>query len=173
MKSQRPQRQRRIVQLLKEQSITSQMQLVKLLRSSGVPATQATVSRDLEDLGAVKVRKDGKVTYALPTESKTPPSGDALRLILAESVLDLESSGNLVLIKTPPGHSGMVASAIDRAELEGIAGTVAGDDTIIVVCKQGVLPRRVEKRLRDLSGMLPISEIGNGRATSARGGGAG
>lgn len=152
------QRQRRIAHLLKEQRITSQMQLVKLLRSAGIPATQATVSRDLEDLGAVKVRKEGKVVYALPTEATQLPIGDALRLILAESVLELTSSGNLVLIKTPPGHTGMVASAIDRAELEGIAGTVAGDDTIIVVCNQGILPRKVERRLRDLAGMLPLSE---------------
>ncbi|MGH9194272.1 MAG: arginine repressor [Acidimicrobiia bacterium] len=159
-RAQRPQRHRRIVQLIKEQPITNQAQLVKLLRSLGVPATQATVSRDLEELGAVKVRKDGKVSYALPTEARSAPLGDALRLILAESVLDLESSGNLVLVKTPPGHAGMVASAIDRGGLEGIAGTVAGDDTIIVVCKQGVIPRRVEKRLRDLAGMLPNLEGG-------------
>lgn len=149
--------------------MTSQMQLVKLLRAIGVPATQATVSRDLEDLGAVKVRREGKVTYALPTETKGAPMGDALRLILAESVLDLESSGNLVLVKTPPGFAGMVAEGIDKGDLEGIAGTVAGDNTVIVVCKQGVLPRRVEKRLRDLAGMLPISEVGNGRSTTAGG----
>lgn len=150
------QRQRRIVHLVRESPITSQMQLVKLLRSAGFAATQATVSRDLDELGAVKVRRDGKVAYALPSEAAQAPVGDALRRLLAESVLNLESSGNLIVVKTPPGHAHMVASALDRAALEGVAGTVAGDDTIIVVCKQNVLPRRVEKRLRGLAEMLDL-----------------
>lgn len=147
-------RQRRIVQLIRHQAVTSQNQLVKLLRAAGYPATQATVSRDLDELGAVKVRREGKVAYALPSESVQAPVGDALRRMLAESVVDLESTGNVLVVKTPPGHAGMVASAIDRAEVEGIAGTVAGDDTILIVCKQGVLPRRVERKLRGLAEMI-------------------
>jgi transcriptional regulator of arginine metabolism len=147
-------RQRRIVQLIRRQPVTSQNQLVKLLRSAGLPATQATVSRDLDELGAVKVRREGKVAYALPSEEVRAPVGDSLRRVLSESVLELESTGNLLVVKTPPGHAHMVASAIDRSEIDGVAGTVAGDDTILVVCKQGVLPRRVERKLRQLAEMI-------------------
>jgi len=148
-------RQRRIIQLVRERPVTSQNQMVKLLRASGCPATQATVSRDLDDLGAVKVRRDGKVAYALPSETPAAPVGDALRRMLSESVIGLESTGNLVLVRTPPGHAGMVAGAMDRAAIEGVAGTVAGDDTVLVVCKQGVLPRRVERRFRSMVGAIP------------------
>jgi transcriptional regulator of arginine metabolism len=144
------QRQRRIIQLLRQQPITSQQQLVKLLRAAGHGSTQATVSRDLDELGAVKVRRNGKVAYAMPSDDSQAPVGDALRRILTEFVLEMESTGSLVVIKTPPGHAGMVASAIDRSSIEGIAGTVAGDDTIFVACKQNVLPRRVQRRLSAL-----------------------
>jgi transcriptional regulator of arginine metabolism len=147
------QRQRRIIRLLREQSVTSQNQLVRLLRAAGHPATQATVSRDLDELGAVKVRREGKVAYALPSDNAEIPLGDALRRVFAEFVLSIEATGNLLVVKSPPGHAGMVASAIDRAAVEGVAGTVAGDDTIFVVCKQGVLTRRVERRLRAMADM--------------------
>lgn len=162
-------RQRRIIQLVRERPVTSQDQMVKLLRSSGCPATQATVSRDLDELGAVKVRRDGKVAYALPSETPQAPVGDALRRMLSESVIGLESTGNLLLVRTPPGHAGMVAGAMDRAGIEGVAGTIAGDDTILVVCRQGVLPRRVERRLRSMVGAIPGLEPAaaqNGRATA-------
>ncbi len=148
-------RQRKIVGVLREMPVTSQTQLVKILRSAGYPATQATVSRDLDELGAVKVRRNGKVAYALPGDSSTVPAGDAYGRMFGDSILELESSGNLVVVKTPPGHAGMVGGALDRIGIEGVAGTVAGDDTIIVVCKQGVMARKVERRLRSLVQALP------------------
>lgn len=148
-------RQRQIVRLIREKPVTSQTQLVKILRASGYQATQATVSRDLDELGAVKVRRDGKVAYALPGESVTVPAGDAFGRMFSESILDLESTGNMVVVKTPPGHAGMVGGALDRIGIDGVAGTIAGDDTILVVCKAGVLPRKVEKRLRSLVEALP------------------
>jgi transcriptional regulator of arginine metabolism len=148
-------RQRRIVGLLRQMPVTSQTQLVKMLRGSGFPVTQATVSRDLDELGAVKVRRDGKVVYSLPSESVAVPAGDAVSRMFSESVLGLESTGNLVVVKSPPGHAGMVAGAMDRLEIEGVAGTIAGDDTILVVCKQGVMARKVERRLRAMVESLP------------------
>lgn len=157
------QRQRRIVQLIKDVPVTSQNQLVKLLRNAGCPATQATVSRDLDELGAVKVRREGKVAYALPTHAPDVPSSDALIRMLTESVLALESTGNLLLLKTPPGHAGMVAGALDRGSVEGVAGTVAGDDTVLIVCKQGVMPRRVERQLRAMADSLPGIEAATRR----------
>jgi len=151
------QRQRRIAQLLAERGVTSQRELVGLLAATGNPATQATVSRDLEELGAFKVRRNGRVVYALPSPpppgSPPGPGGESLRRLLAGSVGDVETSGNIVIVHTPPGHAGMVASAIDGVAVEGIAGTVAGDDTILVVCRNGVPGRVVEGRLRGLAGL--------------------
>lgn len=148
-------RQKRIAQLIRSRSVTSQEQLVKMLHSEGLDATQATVSRDLEELGAVKVRMGGKIVYSLDPDA-IPAQPDSLKRTLNAYVDQIESSANLVVLKTPPGHAGVVASALDRAMIEGIAGTVAGDDTILVVCSQGVLGRRVEKKLRGMIESLPV-----------------
>jgi transcriptional regulator of arginine metabolism len=153
----KPERQRRIARLLAEHAVTSQQALVGLLAATGQPATQATVSRDLEELGAYKVRRNGHTVYALPpttTPGTLPgPGGDSLRRLLAGSVGGTEASGNLVVVHTPPGFAAMVAAAIDRAGVEGIAGTVAGDDTILVVSRQGVPAETVELRLRRMAGL--------------------
>lgn len=146
-------RQRRIVRLLEERPVASQNELAVLLRAAGYRATQATVSRDLEELGVVKVRRDGHVVYALASSEDAPSPTDALSLALVASVLGIETSGNLIVVHTPPGHAHMVASALDSALFDGVAGTVAGDDTILVVVRQGVRPRDVEQRLRSLAGM--------------------
>lgn len=147
-------RQRRIARLLAQHAVGSQSELVELLASGGPAATQATVSRDLEELGAVKIRRGGKVVYALPS-SDVPgtlarPGGDALRRLLAESVGSVEATGNLVVVRTPPGHAAMVAGAIDQSSFDGVAGTVAGDDTILVVCREGVEAGAVAARLAGL-----------------------
>jgi len=153
----KPERQRRIARLIAEGAVTSQQELVELLAATGQPATQATVSRDLEELGAYKVRRNGQVVYALPptaaSGSVPGPGGDSLRRLLRDSVGGTEASGNIVIVHTPPGFAGMVASAVDRAAVDGIAGTVAGDDTILVVCRQGVPARTVELRLRQMAGL--------------------
>jgi transcriptional regulator of arginine metabolism len=140
------QRQASIARYLAEMGVTSQQELVSLLARAGQPATQATISRDLEELGAIKVRRNGHVVYALPA----PPPSAGAGPVLASSVAGVESSGNLVIVHTPPGHAGMVASMIDREALEGVAGTVAGDDTILIVCREGTPARGVEGRLRQL-----------------------
>ncbi len=134
-------RQHLVARLLEEHAVTSQPQLVELLAAEGVQATQATVSRDLEELGAVKVRLprvDGQV-YAiaeLPHQQVAPL--DHLRRVLGEWVVDLAVSGNLVVVRTPPGSAHVVASALDRTGLEGMVGTVAGDDTILVVADEAL-----------------------------------
>lgn len=163
-------RRRAIARLLDERDIGSQHELVGLLAAAGLPATQATVSRDLDEMGAVKLRRNGRVVYALagaPPGSLPGPGGDALRRLLADSVGDLESSGNLVVVHTPPGFAAMVASAIDRAGVEGIAGTVAGDDTILVVCRQQVPARQVEERLRETAGLGQVARSEKQRGTAS------
>jgi transcriptional regulator of arginine metabolism len=149
------QRQLRITQLLTEHPVTSQTQLVELLADGGIDATQATVSRDLEELGAIKVRvAGGDTVYAipeLPAEHFVP--NEHLRRVLGEWLADVASSGNLAILRTPPGSAHVVASALDRAGLPGMIGTVAGDDTLLVVAAEGVTGAELATTLRDLAGL--------------------
>jgi transcriptional regulator of arginine metabolism len=151
----KPQRQHRVARLLAEHAVTNQTQLVELLAADGVAATQATVSRDLDELGAVKVRVPGGATvYAipeLPMERHVPE--DTLRRVLGEFVVDVAHSGNLVVLRTPPGSAHVVASALDRTGLRGVVGTVAGDDTLIVVVAEQVGGARLAAQMRDYAGL--------------------
>jgi len=147
-------RQHVITGLLAEHTVTSQPQLLELLAGAGVEATQATVSRDLDELGAVRVRLpgvDGQV-YAiaeLPTNQVAPI--EHLRRVLGEWVVDLGASGNLVMLRTPPGSAHVVASALDRTGLEGMLGTVAGDDTVLVIADHVDGGELLAERIRELS----------------------
>ncbi|HEU5002371.1 MAG TPA: ArgR family transcriptional regulator [Actinomycetota bacterium] len=159
MTGSKTERQQRIARLLAEGGVSSQGELVGLLASAGQVATQATVSRDLEELGAVKVRRHGRVVYALPGSPAivAPPGDGALRRLPPGLVSEMEAAGNLVVVHTPPGCAGMVAAVIDGGSLDGVAGTVAGDDTILVVCRQGTPVSAVEATLRLLAEGSPQS----------------
>jgi transcriptional regulator of arginine metabolism len=151
----KPQRQHRIARLLADQAVTSQAHLVELLAAEGVAATQATVSRDLEDLGAIKVRvAGGESAYAipeLPTNQRAPE--DHLRRVFSDWVVEVGHSGNLVVLRTPPGSAHVVASALDRSALPSVLGTVAGDDTLLVVVAEGSGGAAVARELSDLAGL--------------------
>jgi len=151
----KPQRQHRIAKLLAEQAVTSQAHVVDLLAADGVRATQATVSRDLDDLGAIKVRMPGGETvYAipeLPIEQRAPE--DHLRRVFGDWVVEVGHSANLVVLRTPPGSAHVVGSALDRAGLPEVLGTVAGDDTLIVVVTEAAGGANVAKQLSDLAGL--------------------
>ena len=151
----KPQRQHRILRILEEQPISSQAQLVQLLEGEGVVATQATVSRDLEELGAVKVRiPGGTMAYAIPEHGRDRGgSDDHLRRLMSDFVLDVAHSANIVVLRTPPGSAHVVASALDRASLGDVLGTVAGDDTLLVVCTESVGGAAVAGRLAELAGL--------------------
>ncbi len=148
------QRQHRIAELLAQEQVTSQATLVELLAGLGVIVNQATVSRDLEELGAIKVRlPGGESVYAIPElpRSQIAPE-DHLRRVLSDWVVETDRSGDLVVVRTPPGSAHVVASAIDRNGLADVLGTVAGDDTILVIGR----PRRgaaVQRRLTELAGL--------------------
>lgn len=151
------QRQHRIVEILADHAVASQDELVVLLADAGVAATQATVSRDLEDLGAVKVRVGGGASiYAIPDHphDQVVPS-DHLRRVFGEWVLGATPSGNLVVVRTPPGSAHVVASAIDRAGLDHVIGSVAGDDTIIVVAAEGTPGVDLANEFLQLAGLGP------------------
>lgn len=149
------QRQQRIARLLETRAVTSQGQLVELLAEDGIVATQATVSRDLDALGAVKVRVPGGDTvYAIPQLAKDQGAPEEhLRRVLGDWVAEVDRSGNLVVVRTPPGSAHVVASALDRAGLPGIIGTVAGDDTILVVASERAGGATVARRLSELAGL--------------------
>lgn len=135
----------RIGELLEAAPVASQTELGRLLADSGVAVTQATVSRDLEELGAVKVRTLAGTAYALPPEGQprqgTSEAVDArLGRLLEELLVSAEATGGLVVLRTPPGGAHLLGSALDRAGLPDVAGTVAGDDTVLLVTRTPALP---------------------------------
>lgn len=148
-------RQQLIAKVIGEHAVSSQPQLVELLAARGVRATQATVSRDLDDLGAVKVRLPGGDTvYAIPElPHERIASFDQLRRVMGEWVADVRASGNLVVVRTPPGCAHVVGSALDRSGLPGLLGTVAGDDTLLCVAEQEIGGSGLARRLLELAGL--------------------
>jgi transcriptional regulator of arginine metabolism len=149
------QRQHCIGRLLAEHTIVNQARLVELLADAGFDATQATVSRDLDELGAVKVRvSGGESVYAipeLPHERRLPD--DHLRRVFSDWVVDVGVNAPMVVLRTPPGSAHVVASAIDRSGRTDVLGTVAGDDTILLVVAAGVVASELAAELRDLAGL--------------------
>lgn len=148
-------RQQTIVRLIGQHEVTSQGHLVSLLAEHGISATQATVSRDLDDIGAVKVRVPGGATvYAVPEfePDRLAPS-EQLRRVMGEWVADVARSGDIVILRTPPGCAHVVGSALDRSGLDGLLGTVAGDDTLLCVAAEHVGGTTLASLLRELAGL--------------------
>ena len=145
----KPQRQHRIQRLLEENAVSTQEQLVDLLSADGVVATQATVSRDLEDLGAMKVRvPGGETVYAVPAMPRDAVAPDEhLRRVCSEWVVEVSHSHNIVVLRTPPGSAHVVGSALDRAGLPEVLGTVAGDDTLLLVAAESTTGQSVAHRI--------------------------
>lgn len=138
-------RHARIVELIRTRPVHSQTELADLLAASGIQVTQATLSRDLEELGAVKLRgSDGAPAAYLVPEEGTPPLRPAeqaparLVRLLRELLTGADASGNLVVLRTPPGAAQFLASALDRSGLPDVIGTIAGDDTILVVARESM-----------------------------------
>jgi transcriptional regulator of arginine metabolism len=149
------QRQYLVAKLIEAQAVPNQAALVELLAADGVAATQATVSRDLDELGAIKVRMPGGETAyaipALPKEQLAPE--DHLRRVFGDWVVEVAHSDNLVVVRTPPGSAHVVGSALDRSGMPGVLGTVAGDDTILVVVAADLGGEAMAQRLGELAGL--------------------
>lgn len=135
-------RQARIVAILSSAAVRSQSELAGLLAGDGIEVTQATLSRDLEELGAVKLRgaEGGIGVYVVP-EDGSPVRGMSggtgrLSRLLSELLVATDATGNLAVLRTPPGAADYLASAIDRAALPYVVGTIAGDDTIFVAARE-------------------------------------
>jgi transcriptional regulator of arginine metabolism len=129
-------RQHLITELLDENEVSTQLQLQRLLETRGVDVTQATISRDLDRLGVMRVRRHGRLVYALPEEADPP--GDPLgQVVLALGLVrTMEASGNLLVLRTGPANAHPVAIAFDNASLPEVIGTIAGDDTIALVARE-------------------------------------
>jgi len=148
----RNRRQRLIADLLRAEPIASQEEVTERLSAQGFAVTQATISRDLDQLGAVKVKSGGIFRYMLP-EAIGDKAWAAGRLgrILADWVQSIEASGNLLVLRTPPGSAHVVAHAVDQARLDDVAGTIAGDDTLFVAVRAAVAADAVAERFRRLA----------------------
>jgi transcriptional regulator of arginine metabolism len=140
-------RQRAIADLIRGNTLSSQEELADRLGSLGFAVTQATISRDLEQLGAVKVRRDGQLSYALPEDGRNGP-GPRLAAVFRDWVRSVEPAGTLVVIKTPPGSAHLVGVVLDQSELAEIAGTICGDDTIFVACRAARQANALSSKLR-------------------------
>lgn len=142
------QRQRMIADWLREHRVGSQEELVARLSLAGITATQATVSRDLLEIGAVRLKRAGSIRYVMPDQVEAGHAATKLDRLLAEWVDAIIPAGNLLVLKTPPGSANLVANALDAAGLEEVAGTLAGDDTIFVAITDGTNPNAVANLLQ-------------------------
>lgn len=140
-------RQKKILELIQQRVISTQDELVEVLFQEGLNVTQATVSRDIKELGLIKVLVGNETyKYALPLEQANIPES-RLRFILQEFVISWQDSENLIVIKTPPGNAHAVASVLDNAQWDEVIGTIAGDDTILLIIKNREDVTKVLKRI--------------------------
>lgn len=129
--------------IIRGEHVASQESLSERLREAGHDVTQATVSRDLEALGATRGKRDGRPAYLLPDT----PGDPALARILGEWRLSIEPAGNLLIMRTRPGSAHVVGAALDQAAVEGIAGTIAGDDTLFIAISDGFSSAEIARKL--------------------------
>ncbi|MFC0220850.1 arginine repressor [Nocardioides zeicaulis] len=154
-------RHQRIVDIVTSQPVRSQTELAQLLADHGVRVTQATLSRDLDELDAVKVRgTDGALVYAVPGEGgdrsaqaprESAAGRERLARLCAELLVSAEASANLVVLRTPPGAAQFLASAFDKADLGDVLGTIAGDDTLLVIGRDPQGGDALAQRFLDLA----------------------
>jgi transcriptional regulator of arginine metabolism len=150
-------RQGRIIELVSQRAIRSQSELAKLLAVEGIETTQATLSRDLDELGAVKLRgaDGGASVYVIPEDGSPVRAveGGTSRLarLLGELLVSSDASANLAVLRTPPGAAHFLASALDRAALHDVVGTIAGDDTIVIVAREPLTGAELADRFTALA----------------------
>lgn len=140
-------RQRAIAELIRGGALSSQEELADRLSQLGFAVTQATISRDLDQIGAVKVRRGGQLSYALQDQ----PQGIAssrLAALLRDFVLSIDAASNLLVIKTPPGSAHLIGVALDQSDLTEIVGTICGDDTVFAACRSASEADAMAAKLR-------------------------
>ena len=146
-------RQRAIRDVVDQRSIRTQHELAAALRERGFRTTQATISRDVAELGLIKVNRDASQVYALPprlVEAETSGE-DRLRTLLADLPADFRESGLMLIVRTLPGSAHAIAAALDRARWPEVAGSIAGDDTVFVAFPDRSSLQRIKRRLVGLT----------------------
>jgi len=144
-------RQSAILEVVEHEAVRSQEQLRQRLASRGFDVTQATLSRDVKELGLLKRSSDGAYQPAGAEGAPAPTTLGALGKALTEYLVNIEPVQQLVVLKTGPGQAQLLGLAIDRARLEEVAGTLAGDDTILIIAREAKDAQQVVKKLRDLA----------------------
>jgi transcriptional regulator of arginine metabolism len=147
-------RQRMIRDLVAQRDVRTQQEIAAALRERGYRVTQATISRDIGELGLVKVVRDGAHVYALPQRlADADPTGeDRVRSLLRDLPVEVGESGTMVVVRTLPGSAHPIAAALDRARWPGVVGSVSGDDTVFIACRDVSARRRVRARIVELAG---------------------
>jgi transcriptional regulator of arginine metabolism len=146
-------RQRAIADLIRSGGPSSQEDLAEELSKLGFTVTQATISRDLEQIGAVKVRRDGQLSYALRDEVRSS-HGPRLSKVVRDFVRSIDTAGNLVVLKTPPGSAHLIGVALDESAMPEIVGTICGDDTVFVACRSPSVAGKLATKFRSASSAL-------------------
>jgi transcriptional regulator of arginine metabolism len=145
-------RHRALRDLVGRRAIRTQRELVSALKSQGIPATQATVSRDITELGLTKADRGGSPAYVLPMGGSVEQVAEArLTSLLAEAPLEISTAGAILVLKTLPGSAHAIAASLDRLRLPEVVGTVAGDDTLFVAVNDQAALRTLRARFRSLA----------------------
>lgn len=138
-------RHSRIVDIVRREPVASQEKLAELLRAQGIDATQSTLSRDVRELGLVKIRG----IYHHAPDGSAPAAPDSVRRAMQQLILRSDSSGNIIVLKTAPGNGHSLGAVVDSARWPEVVGTVAGDDTVFVLLRSASLGKKILKRIED------------------------
>ena len=144
-------RQRAIADLIRGHALASQEEVAARLAALGFEVTQATVSRDLDQIGALKVRRNGRITYALPDQLNGTAAPSRLASVLRDWVRSVDIAATIVVLKTPPGSAHLVGVALDEAGLPEVVGNICGDDTIFAACRSVTDADALALKLRGLT----------------------
>jgi transcriptional regulator of arginine metabolism len=149
-------RQRAIRDLVEQRPIRTQQELAAALRERGFRTTQATISRDVAELGLIKVRRAGTQAYAIPPRLREAEASgeDRIRTLLHDMPVEIREAGTTLVLRTLPGSAHPLAAALDRARWPEVVGSIAGDDTVFVAFADRTSLRRVRRRLEEI-GQLP------------------
>ena len=144
-------RQRAMADLIREHALANQEEVAARLSALGFEVTQATVSRDLEQIGALKVRRNGRIGYALPDQLSANGNPSRLASVLRDWVRSVDVAATIVVLKTPPGSAHLVGVALDEAGLPELVGNICGDDTIFAACRSAADAAEAAAKLRALA----------------------
>ena len=144
-------RQKAMADLIREHVLSNQEEVAAHLSALGFEVTQATVSRDIDQIGALKVRRNGRIGYALPDQLATAGPPSRLASVLRDWVRSIDVAATIVVLKTPPGSAHLVGVALDEGSPEEMVGNICGDDTVFAACRSAPEAAALASRLRELT----------------------